>query len=133
MGSACSAETDFQESVNSNSGVRIEPVDSVAPLPSTVPNNMQRSPPTRTISVLKREDEDERFQRNPQIKKVLGEFDHIRLYLETLQNKNDFDDYEDLHKKLTDKIIDPFSAQSTDEQRLLMGDHLAKIRFVLLE
>ena len=82
--------------------------------------------PTRTISVVKKEEDDERLKRHPQIKGVLTEFDDVRQHIDDLLQNKDFDEYEEIHKLFTDKVIQPFTTHSNNEQRLMMGDHLAK-------
>ncbi|XP_052098072.1 uncharacterized protein LOC127732904 [Mytilus californianus] len=91
-----------------------------------------KAPPKRTISVLKQMGDDERLKRNPEIKEFLTDFINVRVYIEKILNKDECvdDEYEELHKMLTEKIIEPFNKQTKDEGRLLMGDHLAKIGFV---
>ncbi|CAG2221362.1 unnamed protein product [Mytilus edulis] len=89
-----------------------------------------KAPPKRTISVLKQMGDDERMKRNPEIKQFLTDFINVRVYIENLLKKDECDEYEELHKMLTDKIIEPFNKQTKDEGRLLMGDNLAKISFV---
>ncbi|VDI62430.1 Hypothetical predicted protein [Mytilus galloprovincialis] len=89
-----------------------------------------KAPPKRTISVLKQMGDDERMKRNPEIKEFLTDFINVRVYIENLLKKQVCDEYEELHKMLWDKIIEPFNKQTKDEGRLLMGDHLARISFV---
>ncbi|XP_076101331.1 uncharacterized protein LOC143071117 [Mytilus galloprovincialis] len=89
-----------------------------------------KAPPKRTISVLKQMGDDERMKRNPEIKEFLTDFINVRVYIENLLKKQVCDEYEELHKMLMDKIIEPFNKQTKDEGRLLMGDHLARISFV---
>lgn len=130
MGSACSTDSEEKHKLLNTSRNDTESItkeqDSLPPLSN---GTMSRRAPSRTISVLKQQDEDDILKRNPGIKNTLGKFERTKSFLESLQNKKDFDDYEELHKKLNDDVIEPFTDHSTNEQRLLMGDHLAKIRF----
>lgn len=84
----------------------------------------------RTVSIIKAEDHGELLKRNPNMEEVLPKFVDVQQFVVEVIGQEDIEDFKELHKLFNGEILQPFEKLNTDEQRLLMGDHMAKIGFV---
>jgi len=128
MGSAsCTANQPTQQT-ESTKKVRFDPKDLKPEVLESTHNKMSRKGrTTRTVSIIKAEDLGERLKRNPNIEEVLPKFVDVQQYIVEVIGQEDIEDFEELHQLFKREILQPFENLNNDEQRLLMGDHMAKI------
>jgi hypothetical protein len=87
----------------------------------------RKGKPNRTVSIIKAEDLGRRLKRNPNLEEVLPKFGDVQQFVVEVIGQEDIEDFEELHQLFDREILQPFEKLNNDEQRLLMGDHMAKI------
>lgn len=132
MGSSSCTANQPIEQTESTKKVTFDPKD-LKPevLESTNHKMSKKRIPNRTVSIIKAEDLGERLKRNPNMEEVLPTFVDVKQFIvNVIDQQEDIEDFDQLHKLFNREIIQPFEKLSNDEQRLLMGDHMAKIGIV---
>lgn len=92
-----------------------------------------RRNPVRTKSIVEGEHFDTLLVKHPELKPILREYDKVMTKLTQMDITNkgiSEESYPDIYKLLDENIDDPFQDNGGLEQRLLMGNYLAKKGFV---
>lgn len=101
--------------------------------PSMSSSTASRRHPVRTKSIIDGEHFDILLVNHPELKPILKEYDKVTTKLIQMDIKKEGipeESYQDIYKLLDKNIDDPFQDNDGLEQRLLMGNYLAKKGFV---